>query len=204
MIKRKKLPSSPVKEPEPDESKKFLKFGSYRKATFKLNNMQLEFSKGQVRVKTPEKRRKLRVKKPAKVVLDPVDFSINEPETEQIQKDVDDILRHLIDGDATPKKSENQVNRISDAQLINILESPSTKISYVDASPGKMVTEVHSSPQRALLTEMSNMKLNDLAMTGGILAQASNVLNGEEVDQENPKYFPVFDPKNWKSAPLTE
>jgi len=54
-------------------------------------------------MKTPQKRRPLISKKQLyKPQLDPVDFSLEEPEISDIQKDVNNILQQLTDGDDTP------------------------------------------------------------------------------------------------------
>ncbi|KAL0272317.1 UNVERIFIED_CONTAM: hypothetical protein PYX00_005341 [Menopon gallinae] len=210
LIKRKKLPTAvhPANEVEiraetsvPDPNKKFLKYGIKRKATFTLSeNLKLQFSDGVMKLQSPKKRRKLYSGK-NEVIFD---FCDDDEKNNQVKENIENILNKLEDDkDISNDESKGgvQVKKITEDQLVNILNSPGTKISLVNGTPSKVLTEIQNDSGSRLLANMSSLAINELReenvsvneslsgsktefgleKTGNILATARNVLTNTDL-----------------------
>lgn len=88
-----------------------------------------------------------------------------------------------------------QIEKITDAQLFNILENPATKISFVEATPTKTITEISSSsPNNKILTNLKTLDLN-MDCTDTYQQIGDEQENSSPRDQN--KLFSLFYKDNW-------
>lgn len=220
LIKRKKLPTAlhPANDVEikeeataPDPNKKFLKYGTKRKATITLSDnlkwvsfliadennssccidfnvlikinpqsfsFRLQFSDGVMKIQSPKKRHKLYSGKSKEMF----DFYDEDEKNNAVKENIENILSKLEDekdlGNDASKELESsdgsQVKKITEDQLINILNSPGTKISLVTGTPSKVLTEIQNDSGSRLLANMSSLVINELREKSAALNEAFN------------------------------